>query len=473
MKQRESSEDFLPRTAAATSGSSKKSNASKKKPARSTIEEEEEEPEFDTSTTILRVLSRQVLDSRGNPTVETDIFLRGGAWGRATVPSGASTGVHEALELRDEKRSIYGGKSVLRAVANVNKQIGPKLLGRSSLEQEALDILMLKLDGTRNKSNLGANAILSVSMAVARAAAASQNEPLYRYLSKKKKYRLPIPMMNVINGGMHAGNKLAIQEFLIEPIGAKSYPEALRNGVEVYHSLKNILKEKYGPSAINVGDEGGYAPPLEKTSDALEAIMQAIRVAGYNETQVKLGLDAASSSFFDEKTLTYQIDGRTMTSTELSDFYEGLANSYPILTLEDPFSQDAFQDSANFTAKLGKKLRIIGDDLYVTNPDRIKKGIEEKATNAVLIKLNQIGSVTETLEAIRMAKEARFTVAVSHRSGETEDTFIAHLATAVESQFIKAGAPARGERTAKYNELLRIYEELGPEDALYAGPSFS
>ena len=430
----------------------------------------QDEPEFDTSSTILRVNSRQVLDSRGNPTVETDIWLRGGASGRGTVPSGASTGIHEALELRDDKRSLFDGKSVLRAVANVNKQIGPKLLGRSALEQESLDVLMLKLDGTRNKSNLGANAILSVSMAVSRAAAASQSVSLFRYLVKRKKYRLPVPMMNVINGGKHAGNSLAIQEFLIEPVGTKSYAEGLRLGVEVYHSLKKVLKEKYGASATNVGDEGGYAPPLEKTTDALDAILVAIKNAGFNESMIRLGLDAASSSFYDPKTLNYQIDGRVMNAGELLDYYENLTNTYPILTLEDPFSEESFEDSAKLTARLGKKVKIIGDDLYVTNTARITKGIETKATNAVLIKLNQIGSVSETLAAIKMSKEVRWAIAISHRSGETEDTFISHLATAVESQFIKAGAPARGERTAKYNELLRIAEELGPEGG-YAGPS--
>jgi enolase len=431
-----------------------------------------DEEETVDSSTIVKVVSRQVLDSRGNPTVETDIWLRKGATGRGTVPSGASTGIHEALELRDDKKTVYGGKSVLRAVANVNKQIGPKLLGRSALDQQDLDTLMLKLDGTRNKSSLGANAILSVSMAVARAAAASTNEPLFRYLAKKKEYRLPIPMMNLINGGKHAGNNLAIQEFLIEPVGGKNYLESLRYGVEVYQSLKNVLKEKYGSTATNVGDEGGYAPPLDKTSDALDAIISAIRTAGYDESQIKLGIDSASSSFYDPKTLTYQIDGRTFTAGELCDYYENLVNTYPILTLEDPFAEEAFEDSAKITAKLGKKVRIIGDDLYVTNPDRIAKGIQMKATNAVLIKLNQIGTVSETLEAIRLAKAAKFTVVVSHRSGETEDTFIAHLATAVGSQFIKTGAPARGERTAKYNELIRIAEELGSE-GLYSGSQFS
>lgn len=430
------------------------------------------EEEVLNSSTIVKVVSRQVLDSRGNPTVETDIMLRKGAFGRATVPSGASTGVHEALELRDEKKTVYDGKSVLRAVANVNKQIGPKLLGRSAIDQQDLDTLMLKLDGTRNKSNLGANAMLSVSMAVARSAAASRNESLFRYLFKKRDYKLPVPMMNVINGGKHAGNNLAVQEFHIEPVGGKSFSESLRYGTEVYHSLKNILKERYGPSAINVGDEGGYAPPLEKTVDALDAILTAIKTAGYEESQIKLGLDAASSTFYDAKSATYQIDGKSLSAGELGDYYESLVSTYPILTLEDPFSEESFEDFAKITAKLGKKVRIIGDDLYVTNPQRIAKGIEMKATNAILIKLNQIGTVSETLEAIKMSKAAKFMIIVSHRSGETEDTFISHLATAVGSHFIKAGAPARGERTAKYNELLRISEELGSE-ALYAGSHFA
>ena len=432
---------------------------------------DEEEVAVDTST-IVRVSSRQVLDSRGNPTVETDIFLRKGASGRGTVPSGASTGIHEALELRDDKKTVYGGKSVLKAVANVNKQIGPKLLGRSANEQQDIDTLMLKLDGTRNKSSLGANAMLSVSMAVARSAAACKNEQLFRYLSKRKEYRLPVPMMNVINGGKHAGNNLAIQEFLIEPIGGKNYLESLRYGVEVYHSLKNVLRERYGPVSINVGDEGGYAPPLDRTVDALDAITTAIRNAGYDDSQIKLGLDAASSSFYDQKTHTYQIDGKSLAAGELSDYYENLCSTYPILTLEDPFAEDAFEDSAKITARLGKRIKTIGDDLYVTNPDRIAKGIQMRATNAVLIKLNQIGTVTETMEAIGMAKTAKFVIAVSHRSGETEDTFIAHLATAVGSHFIKTGAPARGERTAKYNELIRIAEELGSEGS-YAGSQFS
>ncbi|MDG6994659.1 MAG: phosphopyruvate hydratase [Nitrososphaerota archaeon] len=417
---------------------------------------------------VARILSRQVLDSRGNPTVETDVWLKDGAFGRGTVPSGASTGVHEALELRDGNETTYGGKGVLRAVSNVQRKIAPKIVGMNAADQRSLDQAMLALDGTPNKSKLGANAILSVSMALARAAAASKGVSLFRYLEERKRYTLPVPMLNVINGGKHAGNNLAVQEFLIEPVGAKNFPEGLRYAVEVYHSLKSVLKEKYGVSATNVGDEGGYAPPLQKTAEAIEAILSAISKAGYGESEIKLGLDAASSSFYDENRQTYQIDGRELTSGSLEDYYENLVNTYPILTVEDPFAEEAFEDSARLTAKLGSKVRIIGDDLYVTNVERLKKGIQEKSTNAVLIKLNQIGSVSETLDAVRMAKKAKFTVVVSHRSGETEDTFISHLATAVESSFIKTGAPARGERTAKYNELLRIHEELGSA-ASYAG----
>ena len=419
-------------------------------------------------SSISKIVSRQVLDSRGNPTVETDVWLKSGAFGRGTVPSGASTGVHEALELRDGDGAAYGGKSVLRAVSNVNRKIASKIAGMDATNQQALDQLMLDLDGTPNKSKLGANAILSVSMALARSAAASKNVSLFRYLEERKRYALPIPMLNVINGGKHAGNNLAVQEFLIEPVGAKNFPEGLRHAVEVYHSLKSVLKEKYGVSAINVGDEGGYAPPLQNTAEAIEAILSAISKSGYDESDIKLGLDAAASNFYDENRMTYQIDGRELTSGSLEDYYESLVTTYPILTLEDPFAEESYEDFAGLTARLGSKVKIIGDDIYVTNVERLKKGIQLKSTNAVLIKLNQIGTVTETLNAIMMAKKAKFTVVVSHRSGETEDTFISHLATAVESSFIKTGAPARGERTAKYNELLRIHEELGTA-AQYAG----
>jgi enolase len=424
-----------------------------------------------TKGSIANILARQVLDSRGNPTVESDVILRNGLMGRGTVPSGASTGIHEALELRDDNPNLYGGKSVLKAVSNITEKIRPLLLGKECTRQKEIDRSLLKLDATKNKSSLGANAILAVSMAVARSAANYEGLPLFEYLEKRRKYKLPVPMMNVINGGKHAGNSLAIQEFLIEPVGAATFPEGLRMGVEVYHSLKGILKKKYGSTATNVGDEGGYAPPLESTASALDAIVSAIKVAGYDESRIKLGIDAASSSFYDEKTGEYAIDGKLLSSEELLDYYETLCSTYPILTIEDPFWEEAFEDSAKITEKLGSKVRVIGDDLYVTNTERLRKGIDLKATNAILIKLNQIGSLTETLETIDMSRKANFTIVISHRSGETEDSFISHLATAVESQFIKTGAPARGERTAKYNELLRISEILG-ERALYSGQDF-
>ena len=417
---------------------------------------------------ITDVKARQVLDSRGNPTVEVDVWTRDGSMGRGTVPSGASTGIHEALELRDGDMKRFHGKGVLKAVSNVNNRIRSRVMGKDARAQREIDGLMIALDGTSNKKRLGANAILGVSMAVAKVAASSQGKPAYKYLRDLPSYNLPVPMMNVINGGKHAGNKLAVQEFQIEPVGAASCSEAIRIGDEVYHSLGSVLKAKYGPSAINVGDEGGYAPPLEMTGDALEAILQAISDAGYDESIVHVGIDAASSSFYSGEDSKYQIDGKKLTGGELEDYYEELVKTYPIRTLEDPFDEDDFDSFAQITRKLGNRIKIIGDDLYVTNPERIKRGIEKKATNAILIKLNQIGTVTETLDAIKMSKEAGLDIVVSHRSGETEDTFISHLATSQESLFIKTGAPARGERTAKYNELLRIEEELG-DNALFHG----
>src|SRR5438093_859355 len=417
---------------------------------------------------IIDVKARQVLDSRGNPTVEVDVRTQDGSKGRGTTPSGASTGIHEALELRDGDMKLFHGKGVLKAISNVIKIIKPSIIGKDATAQRDIDTLMIKLDGTPNKNKLGANAILGVSLAVARAAAASRREPAYKYIRNLRNYRLPVPMMNVINGGKHAGNGLAVQEFQIEPVGASSCSEAIRIGDEAYQSLSSVLKAKYGPSAINVGDEGGYAPPLELAGDALDAILRAISDAGYDESTVHIGIDAASSSFYNNKDSTYQIDGKKLSSGELEDYYEELIRTYPIRTLEDPFDEDDFDDFAQITRKLGNRIKIIGDDLYVTNPERIKIGIQKKATNAILIKLNQIGSVTETLDAIKMSKKAGLDIVVSHRSGETEDTFISHLATSQESLFIKTGAPARGERTAKYNELLRIEEHLG-EKALFMG----
>jgi enolase len=426
-----------------------------------------EQPDSDDHK-ISDLQSLQVLDSRGNPTIEVDIWTKSGSFGRAIVPSGASTGVHEALELRDDDKDLYDGKGVLRAVSNAKEIIEPKIIGRDCTKQDELDRIMIALDGSPNKKNLGANTILAVSMAVARVASSSKGIPLYESLNPLEKYRLPVPMMNIINGGKHAGNQLTIQECLIEPIGAKTCTEAIRFGVEVYHALKDVLGEKYGASATNVGDEGGYAPPISNTAEALDVVLAAISKSGYSESDIRLGFDAAASEFYDAKKSQYNIDGRTLTSEELEDYYLNLVDTYPILSIEDPFEQEAFSDFARMTKKLGNRIKIIGDDLYVTNTKRIKKGIETKATNAALIKLNQIGTVTETLEAIGVSKSAGFEVIVSHRSGETEDTFIAHLATAVGSTFIKAGAPARGERTAKYNELLRIEKELGNR-AYFAG----
>jgi enolase len=415
---------------------------------------------------ITGVRARQVLDSRGNPTVEAEV--NAGMWvGRASVPSGASTGSHEALELRDGDKRRFHGKGVLKAVRNVDRLIGPKLKGVDCSSQAAIDRAMVRLDGTPGKSRLGANAILSVSMAAARAAAASHGVSLFAQLKPRARYSLPVPMMNVINGGQHAGNDLAVQEFLIEPVGAKSCSEGIRMGAEVYQSLKSILTEKYGRSAINVGDEGGFAPQLGKTADALQRISDAIRDSGH-EGDVRMGIDAAATTFYDQKKRVYMVDGTKMDAPKLEDYYASLCSEYGLFTIEDPFSEFSNEDFASITRRLGKKTKIIGDDIYVTNLARIREGVREKTTNAVLIKLNQVGTVTETMEAIELAGGSGWSVAVSHRSGETEDPFIAHLATAVSSDFIKTGAPARGERVAKYNELMRIEEELGSK-AAYMG----
>ncbi len=427
---------------------------------------------MNSETTINDLKAIQVLDSRGNPTIEVDLFVQNGLFGRAIVPSGASTGLHEAVELRDGDEKTFGGKGVLLAVSNVIEKIRPELIGLDCTDQKGIDELMIQLDGTENKQRLGANAILAVSMAVCRAASLARQESLYRYLIFREKYRLPIPMMNVINGGKHAGNDLSIQEFLIEPVGANSYSEALRFGVEIYHALGDVLKTKYGSTAVNVGDEGGYAPPLHSTIQAIESILSAMQKSGYGEDTVELGLDSAASNFFDKRDSTYLIDGKRLSSGQLEDYYEDLVSAYPISTLEDPFFEESYSDFANTTKSFRGKIKVIGDDIYVTNKDRIRKGIELAATNAILVKLNQIGTVTETLAAIELSKGAGFDIVISHRSGETEDAFISHLATAVESSFIKAGAPARGERTAKYNELLRIEAQLGT-NAFFAGRSFA
>ena len=422
------------------------------------------------SDAITRVTARQVLDSRGNPTVEAEVRIAS-AVGRASVPSGASTGVHEALELRDADARRFHGKGVEKAVSNVNGVIAPRLVGMKVADQRKLDGVMLKLDGTPNKGRLGANAILAVSMACARTASLLNGVPLFTQLHKRKVYRLPVPMMNVINGGEHAGNDLAVQEFLIEPVGAESCSVAIRMGAEVYQSLKGILVARYGRGAINVGDEGGFAPPLGRTGDALGAIAEAIKSAGYGEEEVRIGIDAAASTFYDKASGTYKLDGKSFSSDSLADYYKSLVGEFGLLTIEDPFDEEAFDDFASFTKLVGGHAVVIGDDIYVTNVERIRRGIEEQATNGVLVKLNQIGTVTETMDAIGLTLRAGWTPVISHRSGETEDPFISHLATAFEAPFIKAGAPARGERTAKYNELLRIEETLG-RNAKFAGAMF-
>jgi enolase len=422
----------------------------------------------DRSQKISDVRARQVLDSRGNPTVEAEVFA-GQFVGRASVPSGASTGSHEALELRDGDMGRFHGKGVTKAVDNIISVISPRLRGLDCTDQRAIDEVMIELDGTPNKSKLGANAILAVSMAAARTAAAINGVTIYAQLTARKRYSLPVPMMNVINGGEHAGNELAIQEFLIEPVEAKRCSDAIRMGVEVYQSLKSLLIRKYGRGAINVGDEGGFAPQLSRTRDALGAIYRATKESGH-EGEVRIGMDAAASTFYDSKTRTYRVDGVSMSAPKLEDFYAALTDEYSLLSIEDPFDEGSTEDFASITKRLGKTTNIIGDDIYVTDVGRIKKGLAERASNGVLIKLNQVGTVTETIEAIQVARKGGWCIAVSHRSGETEDPFIAHLATAMEAEFIKTGAPARGERVAKYNELLRIEEGLGSR-AHFMGPA--
>jgi len=391
--------------------------------------------------------------------------------GRASVPSGASKGKLEALELRDGDMGRYHGKGVTKAVSNVNKIIGPRLRGLDCADQGKIDRTMIRLDGTRNKSRLGANAILAVSMAAAWAAANARLVSLFRKLKDSRSYTLPVPMMNVINGGEHAGNGLAIQEFLIEPVGADTCTDAIRMGTEVYQSLKEVLISKYGRGAINVGDEGGFAPPLKRTRDALDAIRHSIRNTGYAESEVRMGIDAAASTFYGGKAGQYALDGKRMDAMKLEEFYASIKDEYGLLTLEDPFEEGSFDSFASITKRIGKTTVIIGDDIYVTNVPLIRKGIRAKATNAVLIKLNQIGTVTETEAAIGECSRAGWEAVVSHRSGETGDPFIAHLATAHGVSFIKTGAPARGERVAKYNELLRIDEDLAGKGR-FAGRRF-
>ncbi len=413
---------------------------------------------------IKKVIAREILDSRGNPTVEVDIILDNGILGRAAVPSGASTGDNEALELRDGDKKRYLGKGTLKAVNNVNTVIASKIKGLSP-DFQKIDKLLIKLDGTENKGNLGANAILGVSMATAKAAALAKKESLYRFLGGDKAKILPIPLMNILNGGLHADNNLDIQEFMIMPIGAPSFKEALRYATEVFHNLKSILKSKH--LATSVGDEGGFAPNLQSNQEALDLIIEAIEKAGYKPGKdVSLALDCAASSFC--KDGKYNFEGSLKTSADLINIYASWLNNYPVLSIEDGLGEHDWSGWQEMTKQLGGKLQLVGDDIFVTNPKIFKKGIAEKIGNAILIKVNQIGSLSETLEAVNIAKKNKYKAIISHRSGETEDTTIAHLAVATGVGQIKTGSLSRTDRICKYNELLRIEEELGPK-AVYAG----
>lgn len=420
------------------------------------------------SRRITQVKGREILDSRGFPTVEVDIYLEDGTLGRAAVPSGASTGEYEAVELRDGDKKRYGGKGVLKAVTNVNSKIAPKVKGMDATDQRALDAFMNELDGTPNKAKLGANAILGVSLANAKAAAASAKLPLYRYIGGSNANLLPVPMMNIINGGMHADNNVDLQEFMIMPVGGKTFRHALQIGAEVFHNLKKVLQDKKLNTAV--GDEGGFAPNLKSNEEALQVIMEAIKKAGYIPGKdILIALDAASSSLF--KGGKYVLEAETQkekNSQQMVEFYAALCDKYPIISIEDGLDENDWDGFKLMTERLGKKVQIVGDDLFVTNTQKLKTGIEKGIANSILIKVNQIGTLTETLEAIEMAKKAGYTAIVSHRSGETEDTTIADIAVATNAGQIKTGSASRTDRIAKYNQLLRIEEELG-DDAQYLG----
>ena len=415
------------------------------------------------------VYAREVLDSRGNPTVEVEVVLESGSVGRAIVPSGASTGAFEAVELRDGDKGRYLGKGVEKAVANVNEIIAPELEGMDAFDQPAIDTLMIELDGTHNKGKLGANAILGVSMAVARAAAEELGLPLFQYIGGVNAKQLPVPMMNILNGGEHADNNVDVQEFMILPVGAPSFKEGLRMGAEVFHSLKKVLSER--GLACGVGDEGGFAPNLGSNREALELIVEAIEKAGYKPgDDVRLGLDVAATEMYDKETKLYDLkhEGKKLTAEQMVDLYEEWVNNFPIVTIEDGLDEEDWDGWKILTDRLGKKVQLVGDDLFVTNTERLERGIEAGVANSILIKVNQIGTITETLDAIEMAKRAGYTAVISHRSGETEDTTIADLAVAVNAGQIKTGAPSRTDRVAKYNQLLRIEEMVG-EQARYCG----
>jgi enolase len=419
-------------------------------------------------TSISRIHAREILDSRGNPTIEVDVRLEGGALGRAAIPSGASTGEHEAWELRDGNKSRFGGKGVKKAVANVNDMIAPALKGWEVLDQAKIDKKLIELDGTANKNHLGANALLGVSLAVAHAAAAAENLPLFRYLGGPEARVLPVPMMNILNGGAHSDAPIDFQEFMIMPRGAPSFSEALRYGVEVFHALKSVLKDRH--LSTSVGDEGGFAPQLSSAQDAFESISTAIEKAGYTlGEQIFLALDAAASEFYDTKNNVYvfkKSDGSKKTADELIEYYAELCARFPIISIEDGCAENDWAGWKKLTAKLGKKIQLVGDDLFVTNVEFLRKGIAEHVANSILIKVNQIGTLTETLATIHLAKENRYTTVISHRSGETEDATIADIAVGTNAGQIKTGSLSRSDRIAKYNQLLRIEEELG-DKAVY------
>jgi enolase len=417
-----------------------------------------------TNSAIKSITAREILDSRGNPTVEVDVQLEDGSWARAAVPSGASTGAFEAAELRDGG-SRYLGKSVSGAVENVRTKIAPALIGQDGLDQKGLDEKMIALDATVNKSSLGANAILGVSLAVARAAAVSKKLPFYKFIGGEKATLLPIPMMNILNGGAHADTNVDIQEFMIAPIGAPSFKEGLRYGAEIYQSLKSVLKKR--GLATSIGDEGGFAPNLESNRAALDLIIEAVEKAGYKMgSDIGLAMDVAATEFY--KDGSYRFEGSSLSATEMINYYQGLLDSYPLLSIEDPLSEDDWSGWADITKAMGANVQLVGDDLFVTNPTRLAQGISQGCANALLVKVNQIGTLTETLAAVDMAHKAGYRSMMSHRSGETEDTTIADLSVAALCGQIKTGAPARSERVAKYNQLLRIEEELGSK-AQYAG----
>lgn len=418
-------------------------------------------------TIISDVFAREVLDSRGNPTVEVEIYLESGAMGRAIVPSGASTGAHEAVELRDGDKDRYLGKGVLKAVENVNEVIAPEIIGMDALDQLGIDKVMIELDGTPNKGKLGANAILAVSMAVARAAAEALEIPLYVYLGGFNAKQLPVPMMNIINGGAHADNNVDVQEFMVLPVGAPTFKEALRAGAEIFHHLKSVLKAKGLNTAV--GDEGGFAPNLGSNEEAIQTIIEAIEKAGYKPgVDVFLGMDVASTEFYKDGKYHLEGEGKSYTSAEFVDLLASWADKYPIITIEDGCSEDDWEGWKLLTEKLGGKVQLVGDDLFVTNTERLSQGIEKGIGNSILVKVNQIGTLTETFDAIEMAKRAGYTAVISHRSGESEDSTIADIAVATNAGQIKTGAPSRTDRVAKYNQLLRIEDQLG-DLAQYAG----